>query len=96
MFVENATWTFAKSMPEWPHSYIVRSKVDDDLFVKLAEHKREYRYLGSFYQTKLTYFEEDGLIYWTMGNLIEETTIINRTAKENSYEERLKNDSILR
>jgi hypothetical protein len=94
LFIESITWTFAKTMPEWPHSYIVRSKVDDNLFVKLVEHIRKFGYEGSFYQTKLIYFEEDGLIYWTMGNPVEETTIINRTAKENSYEERVKNGTL--
>jgi hypothetical protein len=33
---------------------------------------------------------EDGLVYWTMGAPIEETTIINRCPKEGTYEYRLK------
>ncbi len=39
---------------------------------------------------KITYFDEDGLVYWTMGAAIEETTIINRCSKESTYEYRLK------
>ena len=28
-FVDTAEWTFAKTMPEWPHEYIVRERVSD-------------------------------------------------------------------
>ena len=31
-----------------------------------------------------------GLTYWTMGAPVEETTIINRCQKENTYEVRFK------
>ena len=31
-FVNAAQWTFAKTMPEWPHEYIVRDQVDSELF----------------------------------------------------------------
>ena len=27
-FVETSKWTFAKTMPEWPHEYLVRDRVD--------------------------------------------------------------------
>jgi len=49
--------------------------------------EKPYRW---FYKKKITYFDEDGLVYWTMGAPIEETTIINRCTKENTYEYRLK------
>ena len=35
-------------------------------------------------------FEEDGLLYWTMGEPVEETVIINRCKEEESYENRLR------
>ena len=88
-FISTVPWTFARTMPEWPHEYIVRNKVDENLFVQFVEHIREFGYQGSFYQKHITYFEQDGLVYWTMGAPIEETTIINRCKKENSYETRL-------
>jgi hypothetical protein len=34
------------------------------------------------------YFEEAGLVYWTMGAPVEETTIINRCRREDTYEQR--------
>ena len=93
-FVDSNSWTFAKTMPDWPHFYIVRQPVDESLFVKLVEHIRQFGYKGAFYEKMITYFEEDGLIYWTMGNPVDETTIINRTSKVNSYEERLRNGTL--
>ena len=81
-------------MPEWPHEYIVRERVDDDLFVQLVQHIREHGFEGRFYQRVLTYFAEDGLLYWTMGEPIEKTTIINRCKAERSYEKRLKNGTL--
>ena len=93
-FVANSEWTFAKTMPKWPHEYIVRERVDEDSFIRLVQHIREHGYEGRFYHRKITYFDEDGMTYWTMGAPINETTIINRCPKENTYEERLKNGTL--
>jgi len=94
LFIDTTEWTFAKTMPDWPHHYIVRSKVDESLFIKLVEHIRRFGYHGWFYKKQLTYFDEDGFMYWTMGNPIDMTTIVNRARKEDSYEYRLKNGTL--
>ena len=88
-FIRQEKWTFAKTMPLWPHEYIVREKVDEQSFVKLVQHIRENGYLGNFYQKNITYYDEDDFVYWTMGAPIEDTIIVNRCKKENSYEYRL-------
>ena len=88
-FVNRETWTYAKTMPEWPHEYIVRERVDEDLFVQLVKHIRTHGYEGNFYSRKITYYDEGGLTYWTMGAPIDETIIVNRCKKENTYEVRL-------
>ena len=93
-FIDSAEWTFAKTMPPWPHHYIVRGRVDEALFVRVVEHIRAEGYQGRFYKKPITYFEEDGLIYWTMGEPIEETVIVNRARKEDSYESRLRNNAL--
>jgi hypothetical protein len=85
-FVNGEKWTYAKTMPKWPHEYIVRERVDENLFVKLVQHIRANGYQENFYKKKITYYEEDGLLYWTMGAPLSETIIINRCRKENSYE----------
>ena len=88
-FVESESWTFAKTMPTWPHEYLVRDRVDEGLFVQLVEHIRAEGYDGNFYRRKITYYDEDGMTYWTMGAPVEETIIINRCSKEDTYEARL-------
>ncbi|MCK9364442.1 MAG: hypothetical protein M0P74_12695 [Syntrophales bacterium] len=95
-FIESSQWTFAKTMPEWPHEYLVRDRVDRVLFEALSRHIRQHGIEQSFYQRVLTYFAEDGLLYWTMGEPIEETTIINRCKEEESYENRLRNGTLPR
>ena len=91
-FIDSCRWTFAKSYAStWPHEYIVRAKVDEGLFVQLVEHIRAYGYEGRFYKKPITYFDEDGLVYWTMGSPLDETIIVNRCKEDQTYEYRLKN-----
>ncbi|MFH1024612.1 MAG: hypothetical protein V1809_14620 [Planctomycetota bacterium] len=94
-FVDAAPWTFAKTYaPTWPHEYIVRDRVDENLFVQLVRHIRAHGYEGKFYRKSITYYDEGGLVYWTMGAPIEETIIVNRCKKENSYECRLQRGTL--
>ena len=88
-FIEAVRWTYAKTMPQWPHHYIVRNNSNEGLFVRLAEHIRKFGYEGRFYDKAITYFDHDGLVYWTMGSPVDETTIINRARKEDTYERKL-------
>jgi hypothetical protein len=94
-FVVELKWTFAKTYAStWPREYVVRGRVDDDLFIQLVKHIRTYGYEGRFYTKSITYFDEDGMVYWTMGAPIEEATIVNRCKKEQSYEHRLKHGEL--
>lgn len=90
-FVDAEEWTFAKTMPQWPHEYIVRERVNEELFVLLVCHIRDNGYAGKFYSKDITYYDEMGMTYWTMGAPLGETIIVNRCKKENTYESRLKN-----
>ena len=93
-FVESTKWTFAKTMPEWPHEYLVRDRVDQERFEELVRHIRAHGFEGRFYQKAITYFAEGGFLYWTMGNPIENTKIINRCKEADSYENRLLNGTL--
>jgi hypothetical protein len=88
-FIDSTKWTFAKTMSEWPHEYIVRSRVDNDLFERLVCHIREHGYEGKFYRKSITYYDDRGMVYWTMGDPLDETIIVDRCKKEDSYECRL-------
>ena len=63
--------------------------MDEALFDWLVRHIRAHGYQGRFYSKPITYYEEDGLVYWTMGAPLGETIIINRCKKEDTYEHRL-------
>lgn len=94
-FVDQQEWTFAKTYAStWPHEYIVRERVDEKLFVRLVQHIRTYGYEGRFYRKPITYFDEDGMVYWTMGAPIDETIIVNRCKKEQTYEYRLQHGTL--
>ena len=95
-FVNDERWTYAKTMPEWPHEYLVRGRVDPGLFERTVTHIRTNGYEGRFYQRTITYYEEAGLVYWTMGEPLEETVIINRCRKEDTFESRSKNGTLPR
>lgn len=88
-FIDDTPWTFAKTYAEtWPHEYIVRDQVDEVFFVDLVNHIRAHGYEDTFYKKSITYFDEDGMVYWTMGEPVQKTTIVNRCQKEQSYEYR--------
>jgi hypothetical protein len=45
-FVNQEKWTYAKTMPKWPHEYLVRERVDEGLFERLVRHIRAHGYRG--------------------------------------------------
>ena len=94
-FIHTAKWTYAKTYAQtWPHEYLVRERVDEKLFLDMVRHIRQYGYKAAFYRTQYTYFQQDGMVYWTMGAPIEETIIINRCKEESTYESRLEKGTL--
>ena len=88
-FVDREAWTFAKTWPEWPHEYIVRKRSDETLFEDLVDYVRAHGRSGRFYERVIVYYEEAGLVYWTMGAPLAETVIVNRCRTEDTFESRL-------
>ncbi len=82
-FIRDSTWVFAKTYATtWPHEYIVQERVDNSLFMELAEHIDTFGYESEFYTTRQNYFDYDGDTYWHMGN------IINRCLESETYRRR--------
>ena len=82
---DSCRWQAAKSGP--PHEYTVRQwrpGADED-FVRAVAGIREFGYEQAFYGDTYTYFNLDGLKYWTMGESIAGTTVLNRDPVENRY-----------
>ena len=65
-----------------------------ELFERRVAHIRAHGSESAFYQRVLIYLEDAGLLYWTMGAPIPETTIINRCRKEDSYAYRLRHGTL--
>lgn len=79
-FIDRFEWTFAKTMPHWPHEYIVRDNVQDDagfdaLVRFIRENAETRRWRGKLYQY---WFAPDGFYYWTLGWPVKDTWVINR------------------
>ena len=95
IFIAESKWVFAKTYANtWPHEYIVRDNVDEKLFLELVKHIRLQGYLGKFYNQEYIYFDYQDNVYWTMDPSIEETTIINRCSREQTYAYRLAHNDL--
>ena len=85
-YIDNVRWQFAKTMPQWPHEYTVRDwRVDlDDTFAEFVELIRAEGVVKPWPADSPTpryhhtYLAIDGWDYWTMGEPVEDTTVINR------------------
>ena len=62
--------------------------------MRLVGHIRANGYEGKFYRMSFTYYDDGGLVYWTMGAPVEETTIVNRCRREDTYERRLRDGTL--
>ena len=79
-FIQSSQWRFAKTMPQWPHEYVVREWRPDQeqVFERLVGFIRTHGYDAEFGGATYRYLEVDGWKYWTMGAPPNETTVINR------------------
>lgn len=73
-------WIWAKTYLSVPHEYIVRGKcgLTDEGFRYLVIAQREYGIHEQWHKYNFPYLYLDGYKYWTMGDDVEETIIINR------------------
>jgi len=53
-----------------------------------VQHIRSQGYESKFYETAFTYYDHEGMVYWTMGEPLGKTTAIYRCRKEDTYESR--------
>ncbi len=102
-FLESTEWTFAKTYAKnWPHHYIVKDRVNPELFLKTVLHIRQLGKPAPFYQNTYLYFEQDRMVYWTMvppqndpaWYPADQENIINKCPIENTYEYRFKNGTL--
>ena len=78
--IARCKWTFAKTMPFAPHEYIVRDKcpLTDEEFVYFVDIQRQYGVKERWGNYNNPYLYINDYKYWTMGDPMEKTTVINR------------------
>ncbi len=89
-YIAKVRWQFARTMPRWPHEYTVRHWRQDlePEFIAFAEciinngTVKPWLSHAVIPRYHHTYFEIDGWEYWTMGEPIPATTVINRATLE--------------
>jgi hypothetical protein len=83
-YISSVRWIFAKTYAETaPHEYTLRKEkpdLDGD-FVRFAQLIRSEGYDDQFWNQTHRYLDIDGHQYWTMGDAIENTILINRAIK---------------
>lgn len=78
-FIKKTAWVFAKTYAKIaPHEYVVRSDENSDEFAYVVAYIREHGYKKMFWQKEYIYLDVDGYTYWTMGNPVDQTTVLNR------------------
>lgn len=79
-FIDKCYWTWAKTYVSVPHEYIVRGRcaLTNEEFEEFVKAQREYGVEERWHKYVHPYLYVDGWKYWTMGDPIEETTVINR------------------
>lgn len=85
-YIAQVRWQYAKTMPQWPHEYTIRSwmprlEQQFEAIVRFIRDNGEVRHWPNASRNPRyhnTYLEIDGWQYWTMGEPIKETTVLNR------------------
>jgi hypothetical protein len=78
-FILENKWTFARTMPWCPHEYVVRAKCTSEAeFVRVVIYIRENGEPRRYGNNIRTYLDLDGQTMWTMGDPLNETTVLNR------------------
>ena len=77
--LEENQWIFAKTMPEMPHFYTLKrtwsnEKEFESTVIYIRKHGIEEEFAGKQY----TYLYLGNFKYWTMGEAIKDTILINR------------------
>jgi len=86
-YISSVRWIFAKTYAATaPHEYTLRKEkpgLDAD-FVSFVKLIRVKGYDAKFWDKTHRYLDIDGHQYWTMGDPLEDTILINRAIKPHS------------
>lgn len=83
-FIATVTWRFAKTMPQWPHWYVMkawnpgREAEFMELVRRVFEEGRDEQWGTGEHERTVRYYYAGGYKYWVMDPTIEATDLINR------------------
>ena len=84
-FIAEVKWRFAKTMPDWPHWYVMRqwNPGREEEFMELVrlifeQGQNEQWAVGTPYERTTRYYVSGEYKYWAMDPSIAETDLINR------------------
>lgn len=84
-FVAKAPWRFAITMQYVPHSYTVRGQMPVEEFEAFVHFIRGNGHLANYGSFQTTYLKLGQHKYWTMGEPVEDTVIINRCHEDDEF-----------
>ncbi|HLH24394.1 MAG TPA: hypothetical protein VK066_17870 [Chloroflexota bacterium] len=80
--LETAAWRRATRLRQFPHAYTLRRAwTDDAAFVAVVQTIRQYGYDALWWRKRYRYLDLGAYTNWTMGEPLEQTTLINRRAR---------------
>lgn len=88
-FVEQVAWRFAKSVPNWPHFYIVEKELkDQEAFREAKTFILEKGRDGKFYNLDVRYYDAAGWTYWAspLNRPLDAQYMLNRCKTEFTYD----------
>lgn len=83
-FIAEVKWRFAKTMPQWPHWYVMEEWNSDrepefrELVRRIFEEGRDEQWGVGKWERTVRYYYAGGYKYWVMDPTIDETDLINR------------------
>jgi hypothetical protein len=77
-FIAKSRWTFAKTMSSIPHEYTLRERCEKEEFEAMVLYVRKHGYPAKFGSRTYIYLDVDGFKYWTMGDPLDQTWVLNR------------------
>jgi hypothetical protein len=78
-FADRCTWTFAKTMPEIPHEYVVRDRLsesDTAAFDAMNGYIAEHGYTATFGTRSYTYLNSGRYKYWIIDNILNREKLV--------------------
>ena len=86
--IDKCSWRWAKSYINVPHEYIVRNNcpLTDDEFLYIVKAQREIGVPERWGKYNFPYLYIDGYKYWTMGDTLPNTIVINRQKVFNEFD----------